>query len=174
MVIARSNGVESKVNQSWIAAESQSSGSRTTVESESKLNCCITFSTLKINIFPTADKKNSKWNPLSAVSGGVKRKVMQMSPFISEMVCDRAIVTMEHMGNNRQPIYPCRFQWLWVTLKGGVKICWYISIIYVVCVNFFLLSCIIVCYFYSCLWHVSGIVLCLIFEINKLRSYGLT
>ena len=35
------------------------------------------------------------------------------------------------------------------------------------CKLFFLLSCIIVCYFYSCLRHVSGIALCLIFQINK-------
>jgi len=45
-------------------------------------------------------------------------------------------------------------------------------LIYVVCVrvNVFLLSCIIVCYFYSCLWHVSGIALCLVFEIKMVRD----
>jgi len=41
---------------------------------------------------------------------------------------------------------------------------------YVECVNFFLLSCIIVCYFYSCLWHVSGIALCLIFQTKNKRQ----
>ena len=35
------------------------------------------------------------------------------------------------------------------------------------CKLFFLLSCIIVRYFYSCLWHVSGIALCLLF-LNKI------
>ena len=39
--------------------------------------------------------------------------------------------------------------------------------IFNVCVNFFLLSCIIVCYFYSCIWHDSGIAPCLLFKINK-------
>ena len=43
---------------------------------------------------------------------------------------------------------------------------WYLF--YVVCVGlyFFLLSCIIVCYFYSCLWHVSDTALCLICQID--------
>ena len=40
-----------------------------------------------------------------------------------------------------------------------------------VCKLFFLLSCIIMFYFYSCLWHVSGIALCLLFKIkNKYRT----
>jgi len=50
-------------------------------------------------------------------------------------------------------------------------ISYWVHLVYIVCVNFFLLSCIIVCYFYSCLCHVSGIALCLSFQIKK--SVGL-
>jgi len=43
--------------------------------------------------------------------------------------------------------------------------------VYVVRVIFLLLSCIIVCYLYSCLWDVSGIALCLLFPIKRRLSW---
>ena len=60
-------------------------------------------------------KRTPQWGRLIQEGGK-----MQMSPFIAEMVRDRAIVTYETIrGSHRYPIDPCQFQWPWVTLEGG-------------------------------------------------------
>ena len=87
-----------------------------------------------ILVFSSPLLQNSKVNPLSVELYTRGREFfLQISPFISETVWERAIVTVEHWQEiTRSQINPCLLQLRCATFKGGmqrIKLFWKMPVI---------------------------------------------